>query len=251
MNAFKITPLLLAVLCLFSSCKQELSVLNVQIDAEAEGSPWNVDQLFSTTGSDQVKIDKIKFYVSNVSLRNEDGDEVENGEIYLIDLAEGENQFTISDFEAGNYDRLCFSIGVPADLNLQDPAQYESSHPLSIRQDMHWSWSVGYVFAKIEGDWDSTGTGNFEKPILYHTGLQELYEEVCFDAAGLALSDESPKSIRLTLDVPSLFVSDSDSLNLSTENFSHTSPVGSKAFEISKKVTRQLTQEALKLESIQ
>ncbi|MCI4668123.1 MAG: hypothetical protein MRZ79_08170 [Bacteroidia bacterium] len=226
------------------SCKQEPSILEINFKPEVNGSAWTAETAFTLRGTDQVKVDHLEFFVSGLTLKKADGTEEFIDESFLIDMVDGSRQITLS-IPEGDYTSLCFGLGVPEDRNLDNPAQYSEDHPLSIRTNMHWSWSTGYIFAKVEGDWDSEGNGNFDKFFLYHPGTMGLYQDVCIDE-GINIDGEDPLAYDLIVEVPYLIASPSDTLDLATENFSHSTPVGSSAYKLAERVMLNLANEAIR-----
>ncbi len=72
----------------------------------------------------------------------------------FVSLRDGRTRFALTDIPPGRYTRLCFRIGVPAEINHADPAVHPAGHPLNPAvNNMHWSWQGGYIFAAIEGLW--------------------------------------------------------------------------------------------------
>lgn len=231
------------VATLLASCKEEPAVFTLGFEPEVDGSTWRPEVGFTTNGSDQAKVDRLQFYISNVILKKNDGSEEFIDSTYFIDLINGPSEWILNVAE-GDYSSVCFSIGVPDDRNLDNPAKYNEDHPLSLRRDMHWNWSTGYIFAMVEGDWDSTGTGNFEDIFLYHPGTPGLYQSVCFDE-GISVGTENPVDFRLKMEIPYLLASPSDTFNLSTENFTHSTPVGSEKYKLAERLIKNLAKEAI------
>lgn len=58
----------------------------------------------------------------------------------------------------GIYKGVEITVGVPKELNHQDPSAQSSSSPLRAGTGMTWSWQAGYKFAKIEFAISNNGT---------------------------------------------------------------------------------------------
>ncbi|MEO0895490.1 MAG: MbnP family protein [Bacteroidota bacterium] len=242
-NRFVIFVVLISSFSFFS-CKREDGLVRLVFETTVDGSSWDIATPFEVPEQGKVDLDIFKFYVSNITLVNEEGEETMMADSYLMELEEGLNtiEMLIPD---GTYTSLKFGIGVPSDKNLENPANYDADHSLSIRQGMHWSWSVGYIFSKIEGSWDSTGTGTFTKDLLYHVGTEGLYREVNFTTQDIIVSETEPVDIVLEVDLKKVLDAEGNSLNLSEENFTHSTPEGSSRFDLAKKVADNLSGPAM------
>ena len=113
-------------------------------------------------------ISDFRFYVSEVELRNADGVYVpveldtNNFQVFDVALLDFEDNCTselgtaevnstvTGAIESGDYDSIRFTMGVPFELNHENPAV--ALPPLNIGS-MNWNWQVGYKFLRI----DSTG----------------------------------------------------------------------------------------------
>lgn len=121
---------------------------------------------YLTENSDSVKIDVYKYYVSNFQLVKEDGSLHNVPESYfLIDAAKTSTlNPVLSNIPPGNYTSLKFMIGVDSTRNVSG-AQTGALDPAN---GMFWTWSTGYIMAKIEGT--SPQSGSPSKTISFHIG---------------------------------------------------------------------------------
>jgi uncharacterized repeat protein (TIGR04052 family) len=118
------------------------------------------------TDDSSVEVSDFRFYVQDVELRNADGDYVAveldtDGNIWqvanvaLLDFEEGctdlgdagTNRVVTGTVPEGSYDGLRFKMGVPFDLNHENPATAEP--PLNLTS-MEWNWQGGYKFLRID-----------------------------------------------------------------------------------------------------
>lgn len=125
------------------------------------------------SGSTVTPID-LRFYVSNVRLLTESGEQVEallkdvsdyqNGGVALLDFASDEGACSEGDAATntvvhltapvGSYTGVAFSTSVPVDVNHADPATLPA--PLQAGP-MMWGWLAGYKFLKLELQTTSVG----------------------------------------------------------------------------------------------
>ncbi|RMG58572.1 MAG: hypothetical protein D6722_23375 [Bacteroidetes bacterium] len=201
-------------------------------------------------------LEGLKMYVGDLTLIQENGDELLLTETFLYDFVRDAGSSSLSggvggsfDVPAGTYRGIRFGIGVPADLNNGNPAVYASDHPLSISNGMHWNWTTGYIFLKVDGRIDSTAamTGGPVLGMTYHTGTNELYRELSYTEAEHAfeIKEGERLAFAFSLDINRLFYTDTDTLDMVTNNLTHTTPVGSDAFQLAEYITDNLVEGAL------
>ena len=118
-------------------------------------------------------------------------------------LSTSDQEFKVTiDFEFGNDD---FSYG-------------PVGHPLALSNpSMHWSWSQGYLFAKIEGSYDPneiTGTypgNNFHFHVGEFSSHQKTFVEIPISEV---ISACGTNTVRLKIELEKVFTD----INLETEN---------------------------------
>lgn len=105
-------------------------------------------------GDQELQVQELKFYVSEVALVRSDGSEVPLPGIRLATFKKGTPPQNIEIFRAdappGDYRGLRLNIGVPRALNHQDAAL--AAAPLNIEQGMYWAWNSGYIFFSLHGE---------------------------------------------------------------------------------------------------
>lgn len=105
------------------------------------------------------KLDIFRFYVSNFRLVDAAGNETPQEGLYLL-VKPDPDEYVIGDMPAGNYTKVRFDIGIDSLTNHGDPTQYALGTPLGGQfPEMHWSWSIGYIFMRIDGETDINGDG--------------------------------------------------------------------------------------------
>jgi uncharacterized repeat protein (TIGR04052 family) len=114
--------------------------------------------------NDSVQLSDFRFFVQDVELKNASGDYVavalaanpwQTGDVTLLDFEDGCNDFGTPEMNivvtgtvpAGTYDGLRFEMGVPFDLNHDNPAT--AAPPLN-RTTMQWNWQGGYKFIRLD-----------------------------------------------------------------------------------------------------
>ncbi|CAH0995829.1 hypothetical protein EMA8858_01957 [Emticicia aquatica] len=100
-------------------------------------------------------VTKLNYFVSNISLKNENGEVVNFLNDYFLIRQSDESSLvvTLKDVPAGNYTELSYVIGVDSLKSISDVSQRTGVlDPASYGADnMYWSWNSGYIFFKMEG----------------------------------------------------------------------------------------------------
>ncbi|MFM9984940.1 MAG: MbnP family protein [Flavobacteriales bacterium] len=246
---FKSTfPFVLAIAALsFIGCKNDKDDTNSDvIDTPVAQNPtvsvrisslWGIndfvlENIYFDNYGNRVRVDNFQSYFAMVKLIKDDGTEVLLKDFYLHDFSkDAEITGTVP---PGNYVGVKFGVGVPDGYNLnQDPAQYASSHPLSVAgsQGMFWTWNSGYVFSKFEGKIDPTGTEGVTptQSFSIHTGDSECYFEFATSSNNYEFAANNAYDVNINLHVDEILGSGPEGIDLNVEsNSSGASPIGLK-----------------------
>ncbi len=208
-------------LLLAASCGKEntnpidTAKLNLSFRATYGGEALILEQKNYTYKGNPIRFTRINFYVSDMAAVNNDG-ETELAEIQFINLtethktqvdAEQGTVMTFSKVPVGTYNQLKFGVGVPADLNKTNPSDYSTSHPLGAdNSGEYWEAWDSYIFAKIEGQFDTDGNGFDGNDIsfAYHAGRDNLYSPIKLDNS-INLTAGNTTELVFELDIKTLF----------------------------------------------
>lgn len=104
---------------------------------------------YTNQAGNTFNVSMVKFYISNVKLTKMDNSIfTESNSYHLIDLSDdASTSFTIPGVPLGDYKSIEFMIGVDSTRNVSG-AQTGALDPA---KGMFWSWSSGYIMAKVEG----------------------------------------------------------------------------------------------------
>ncbi len=181
--------------------------LNVILTVTAGNTPIVLNTGVYKLGSQKVrfKFEKIRFYLSNIRLRTVEGGEVVfNTEDNVSLVRWGEEEITAFKISAppGEFDQITIGCGLTPDINALSPDDFPSSHPLANDQNMYWEMATKYIFLKIEGFADTTGTntGSFDCPFVYHVGLDENYYDGVI-TKNFSIAEKGETDINLKLDI--------------------------------------------------
>lgn len=214
----------LSLALLFVSCKKDdepgEGTVTLRVNFTAQGQPIDMNQTFPYNGNDH-QVTLIKMYLSQLELVCNCGDRKSLSEVILVD---SDNEATSFEFKvpAGNYDAISMWLGLPEELNEQDPATFDAENPLSAQQNMYWTWASRYRFLIYEGRVDSTQSNNFDHLLVYHTGTDTLYRELQSFPLDLSVSDGSQHSIDIYFDLQKVLYNPSDPIDIFVDDATHT-----------------------------
>jgi hypothetical protein len=144
---------ILLLLCIFCACRnvaisQMVKPVRLSFVPKINGSPIALNQhCFSTDLNDSILITKLKFYISNIALLNNDKVIYKNsGGVYLLNAEDSLNlQFDIP--QKISFNRIQFGLGIDSVTNTSG-ALDGALDPL---MGMYWTWQSGYINFKMEG----------------------------------------------------------------------------------------------------
>lgn len=104
---------------------------------------------YQNAAGDSFSIRMYKYYISNIKLTDNNGNVwSEPNSYHFIDAAfPSTNTFDIANVPAGTYVSMTFLIGVDSARNVSG-SQTGALDPVN---GMFWTWSTGYIMAKLEG----------------------------------------------------------------------------------------------------
>ena len=161
MSKFKIMirlALCAALISVISSFKApvEKANLNINIVHFAGTSLLNLDSSEYKNELGQVfTVSRFRYYLSNFSLKNADGKEVELPGYFLVDEEVPESKkIPFTGIPKGKYTSISFTIGIDS-LHNCSGAQSGTLDPVN---GMFWTWNTGYIFLKLEGHANSSAS---------------------------------------------------------------------------------------------
>lgn len=178
--------ILLVFTMLFSACPTtqpvdpQLGTVELNFQLKVNGGDAGLRNVYQVAGNRFLRLDSLRFYVSDVRAVKEDGSELAIKDAILFDfdqaarLTHGTGIFYAMELPTGKYKGLRFRLGLPTNLNHADANSYDIGHPLNRARGMYWNTSDGYVFLQIAGASDSVLTGSYATPVSYQIGLDNL-----------------------------------------------------------------------------
>lgn len=197
--------LLISCLLVFSACNKkegctDPAALNYDPDAEKDmgceyvvthATEMHFHSLVNGVGhieGDTYMIDGVKteldftrFYVSNMRLVDSAGNETPTPVKYLY-VQNDPDEYQVGEIPDGNYAKVRFEIGIDSATNHGDPSLYAIGDPLGAQfPNMHWGWSLGYIFVRIDGVADSDGDGAVDDGFEIHLGTEDYLATIEID----------------------------------------------------------------------
>jgi hypothetical protein len=122
--------------------------------------------LYKNANGDDFKVTTFKYYISNVRLIAQNGDQTAIPDSYFLinaaDTATLHQQ--IANIPEGKYTGVTFTIGVDSARNFAGA----QTGVLDPAKGMFWSWNSGYIFVKLEGE-SSKSTAKKNR-LTFHIG---------------------------------------------------------------------------------
>ena len=149
--------ILLLTVLLLSSVTSAWSQTEVHliINHRLGNNALSSSQTASNNLGDQFKIQRLDYYIAEITLYHDGGQETQVNDHYLLVKAVNEGHLrtdSLGVFSISQLDSIRFGIGVDGSRNHADISTYDPKHPLSYQSpSMHWGWSAGYRFVAIEG----------------------------------------------------------------------------------------------------
>lgn len=181
-----------------------------------------IDSTYVLTDGTKIQFNEIKCYFSDISIGSTNL--TANA---LFDFRLNGTKLIQVNANPSNGNFSC-GIGVQSSLNHNDPSAFPTSSPLNIAvaNDMHWSWSPGYIFIKIEARADTIpdATTNFNHYLVYHIGKDENFQNLSIPSISWTNVSATLKQLKLKLDLKDLFENTSNPVDFSTEYTTHSNP---------------------------
>jgi mono/diheme cytochrome c family protein len=136
--------------------------------------PFVLDTTYSTRYGQDVSLDELRYWVSNVSLgRGEETTYQVPASYYLVEQTKehGRLEVDVSGIPAGAYDRISFHLGVDPASNTLEVAAGELERGIG----MNWSAGPGYIFFRTRGEFAERGV---DGRYVVQTGHDVLYKRL-------------------------------------------------------------------------
>ncbi len=184
-----------------SSCdKDELIDLLVEVRMAPGGMDYSPSSTYTINGT-AVSFSTLRFYMHDPGVS--DGTTTMSTDAYVL-AAPSSAPVMVGQVFNDDYDYFTFNLGIDSVTNHADPSTYVSSSVLAPQTpNMHWSWSSGYIFLRIDGMFDADGDGTPESPFETHLGTDNFYTPIM--VSGNVEDDGDHLHVELVFDPIKLF----------------------------------------------
>jgi cytochrome c peroxidase len=154
-------PLRLLCFCCLLLQGSHAATLTLALRHTVGGQPLQLNSLRYRNAHDELfAISRLSYLVANLALQDQQGQwhSIPDA-LAWMDAAARRTQLELSAPPQHSYQAIRFDIGLSAEVNHSDPAQYAAQHPLNPNlNQLHWTWQSGYIFLALEGRYrDNTG----------------------------------------------------------------------------------------------
>ncbi|WP_298534482.1 MbnP family protein [uncultured Algibacter sp.] len=190
--------LAISILSCSSDDNEEVITGSGSITVEFDNAYLDSDLLLNTSsynasGTEKIKISKVKYIVSNIKLEDEDGHVYvvpKNESYFIVDESNEDSQMIeLSDVPAANYTKITYGLGVDQAKYLEGADGQGDFLTKAQEAGMMWSWQAGYKFFVFEGLYTSDDTTT-ETAFAYHMGSHgtalDNYKEISMTLANTA-----------------------------------------------------------------
>lgn len=216
----------LSLLLVVASCDKDKPTtpktqLKVALQPVFGSLPFYMDSIYTTQEGYKIKFTELKCYFTLFA----------NGanqlhQASLFDYRETGSLLMLKEGDHSQFSNLGFKLGVDSSLNHLDPSAFPNDSPLNISNagPMHWGWNPGYIFMNIEGKVDTLidATTNPDLSFSFHVGTDTYLQNLQFNNINWTDIGNQTKQFKLKLDLLAFLGQGQNSINLSTENLTHT-----------------------------
>lgn len=140
-----------SVLLIFSFNTIAQKNINLKILHKLNNVDFELDKEAVNNANQVFKLSKLLYYIGDISLVDQDDNEIVIDTNFLINLPQ-ETNFNLGQYDVQTIKSIRFGVGVKESKNHLDPTSYSMDHPLAPKNPtMHWGWASGYRFVVLEG----------------------------------------------------------------------------------------------------
>lgn len=216
------------VLLGFSACNEDEpeevqnGTVQIEIIPKVNGEVLTMNESYQDNLGRDYWFTTLKFYLSNIAIVSNSGAQTQVSDVAIFDYEPnrvgGPIQVTVPfGVNVGSYAAVMFETGVSPDLNALDVTTFPSDHPMSVNNNMFWSWNTNYIFTKAEGYVESDSTLAW----FIHTGTDEVYQPVVTLNKSFLVSSGQNTTVQVVLNLDELLIAPNQ-LDLATDGQSHT-----------------------------
>ena len=182
------TLLVTLLFCSLNISAQQKEV-SIYLNHYYNGEVFELDEIYPVDNDINCQISRLEYYLTVNTLYSSNGDSISfGGEFYTAEdslinyngksllVRTSKHKYSLGNLDIKELNQMKFHIGVPSEINHQDPVIWPSNHALAPKDpSMHWGWNSGYRFLALEAMVDENEDGIFESVLQYHAVGDTLY----------------------------------------------------------------------------
>lgn len=181
--------------------------IEVEVINQVDGAPAQSGVTYTHPLGTQYSFNLLKYLLTNWELVNDKGETYRPGNYELIDaLNPATCKMNFDSIPAGNYTKIRFFLGMDS-LSNYTLTNYGD---LDASNGMVWTWSTGYIFLKLEGEF--INMDGEETPLIYHFGTMRAQVRYELPLNNLKI-DANTRKLRMYFNLNEIF-RNPDSINL-------------------------------------
>lgn len=171
--------------------------INITLRATINGESLRLEKTLSISDNDSVRINQLKFYMSNIQLLQDDQIVFsELNSFHLMDIGNvNSTLLNIKTFEPVSFNSIKFNVGIDSITNVAGAMGGD----LDPTHGMYWTWQSGYINFKIEGVYNAHTSSS--KEFQLHLGG---YQTPFYNLQEVILNTNSSK-VNIELDLDKFF----------------------------------------------
>jgi hypothetical protein len=173
-----------------SGCKKDadeptVAYLQFQMDFNVAGEALELNKDYTINGT-KIRFIAANYYMGGLKITQENNDVVDFSNQYLL-AGLGSGAVVNEAVAISNIKNVKFFVGVDSITNKMSESDFTNrptGDPLGMQNpSMHWSWSTGYRFLRVDGIADTDGDGTPETAVEYHLGNNPMLKNIDINAS--------------------------------------------------------------------
>jgi len=177
-----------------------------------QGVPLKLGSYLALNDSEQVRVERLKYYLSNFTFRSGTRVSSEKDSYHLVMTgANGLATTVVKNIASGEYSSLDFYFGIDSVKN----STVDYTGDLDPSLGMAWDWVTGYKFFLMEGKAKNTLR---EQALVWHIGQNENYRRISRTFPTTTVKEGDTLKLTFVCALDSLFLKPNNFLPLATHH---------------------------------
>ncbi len=170
---------------IIAGCKKDAeeptqAFLQFNLDFNVDGEALQFEREYQINGT-TMTFSAVNYYMGGLKLTQANGAVIDLSSQYLL-AGLGGGAVVNEPVAISNISNVQFFVGVDSITNAMTESDFTNrptGDPLGMQNpSMHWSWSTGYRFLRVDGMTDTDGDGTPETQVEYHLGSNSMLKNI-------------------------------------------------------------------------